>query len=367
MTASRKKRLRIAAALLFLLGLGLVCYPVLSNWARNTLQSIDSQRYGSEQSQPNPSADASLEELYRQMQAYNKRLYSEGQKLTDPFAYEQPSFDLKQFGLPDNIVGYLSIPKLGVQLPVYLGASRENLRKGAAHLSQTSLPIGGADTNAVIAAHRGLASQEMFLHIDQLEEGDEVTLSNFREVLHYRVTDTEIIAPDEMQKVLIQPGRDLLTLVTCHPYPTTRQRYLVYCERVKEPGCEMKAFRSGLFAFLFDSRCALHRQARAVIKLGKVLFLQLPGIARMAEARLHLRPPWAAMPVIAPEHIPCYVHLLDQPVMQIVADFCISFVQNQVFLLIGVLLQIIEFVRGHQVNHQLIPPVKDAAGWAESP
>lgn len=112
MTASRKKRLRIAAALLFLLGLGLVCYPVLSNWARNTLQSIDSQRYGSEQSQPNPSADASLEELYRQMQAYNKRLYSEGQKLTDPFAYEQPSFDLKQFGLPDNIVGYLSIRSL---------------------------------------------------------------------------------------------------------------------------------------------------------------------------------------------------------------------------------------------------------------
>ena len=238
MTASQKKRLRIAAALLFLLGLGLVCYPVLSNWARNTLQSIDSQRYGSEQSQPNPSADASLEELYRQMQAYNKRLYSEGQKLTDPFAYEQPSFDLKQFGLPDNIVGYLSIPKLGVQLPVYLGASRENLRKGAAHLSQTSLPIGGADTNAVIAAHRGLASQEMFLHIDQLEEGDEVTLSNFREVLHYRVTDTELIAPDEMQKVLIQPGRDLLTLVTCHPYPTTRQRYLVYCERVKEPAAK---------------------------------------------------------------------------------------------------------------------------------
>ena len=112
MTASQKKRLRIAAALLFLLGLGLVCYPVLSNWARNTLQSIDSQRYGSEQSQPNPSADASLEELYRQMQAYNKRLYSEGQKLTDPFAYEQPSFDLKQFGLPDNIVGYLSIRSL---------------------------------------------------------------------------------------------------------------------------------------------------------------------------------------------------------------------------------------------------------------
>ena len=131
-------------------------------------------------------------------------------------------------------MGYLSIPKLGIQLPVYLGASRENLRKGAVHLSQTSLPIGGINTNAVIAAHRGMASQEMFRHIERLEQGDLVLLSNFREELRYQVTEIEIIAPDEIQKVLIQPGRDLLTLVTCHPYPTTRQRYVVYCERVSD-------------------------------------------------------------------------------------------------------------------------------------
>lgn len=234
MTAFRKKRLRSAAILLFLIGLLLACYPVLSNWARNALQSIDSRHYGVEQSRADPSGQEALEELYREMQQYNERLFREGQKLTDPFAYEQPSFDLTQFGLPDNIVGYLSIPKLGIQLPVYLGASRENLRKGAVHLSQTSLPIGGVNTNAVIAAHRGLASQAMFLHIDRLEKGDPVTISNFREGLRYRVTDIEIIAPDEIQKVLIQPGRDLLTLVTCHPYPTTRQRYVVYCERVSD-------------------------------------------------------------------------------------------------------------------------------------
>ena len=88
------------------------------------------------------------------------------------------------------------------------------------------------------AAQLEQKKEEARAYNGQLEEGDEVTLSNFREVLHYRVTDTEIIAPDEMQKVLIQPGRDLLTLVTCHPYPTTRQRYLVYCERVKEPAAK---------------------------------------------------------------------------------------------------------------------------------
>lgn len=234
MTASRKKRLRNFAILLFLLGLMLACYPVLSNWGRNALQSIDSRHYGEAQSQADSSGQAALEELYREMQRYNERLFREGQKLTDPFAYEQPSFDLTQFGLPDNIVGYLSIPKLGIQLPVYLGASRENLRKGAVHLSQTSLPIGGINNNAVIAAHRGMASQEMFRHIERLEQGDLVLLSNFREELRYQVTEIEIIAPDEIQKVLIQPGRDLLTLVTCHPYPSTRQRYVVYCERLSD-------------------------------------------------------------------------------------------------------------------------------------
>lgn len=231
MTASRKKRLRRAALLLFLLGLMLLCCPVLSNWGRNALQSADSRHYGKAQSQADPSGQAALEALYQKMRQYNELLSRDGQKLTDPFAYEQPSFDLARFGLPDQIVGYLSIPKLNVQLPVYLGASRENLRKGAAHLSQTSLPIGGVSTNAVIAAHRGLASQEMFRHIDLLKQGDPVLLTNFREELLYQVAEVAIIAPDEMRKVLIQPGRDLLTLVTCHPYPTARQRYVVYCER----------------------------------------------------------------------------------------------------------------------------------------
>lgn len=166
---------------------------------------------------------------------YNERLFREGQALADPFSYVQPSFGLEQFGLGDGVAGYLSIPRLGLILPVYLGASRENLRRGAAHLSQTSLPIGGDNTNAVIAAHCGLPRQEMFRHLDRLEPGDPVTLTSAWGELRYRVTQAEIIAPDELGKVLIQPGRDLLTLVTCHTYPSTRQRYLVYCDRNESP------------------------------------------------------------------------------------------------------------------------------------
>lgn len=236
MTSSRKLRLRAAAALLFLLGLGLLSYPAAANWARNAIFSRERRSYEAEQTQADASGREALDALYQEMRQYNERLLREGQELTDPFSYEQPSFDLARFGLADGVAGYLSIPRLGLVLPVYLGASRENLRRGAAHLSQTSLPIGGENTNAVIAAHCGLPQQDMFRHLDRLEPGDLVTLTNFREELCYRVTQAEIIAPDDLQKVLIRPGRDMLTLVTCHPYPTTRQRYLVYCDRVPASG-----------------------------------------------------------------------------------------------------------------------------------
>lgn len=118
-----------------------------------------------------------LSELYGQMREYNEKLFATGQSgLKDPFSYELASFDLAKFGLVDNIVGYIEIPKLGVRLPIYLGASEENMNKGAVHLSQTSLPIGGENTNCVIAAHRGSLRGYMFRNIDELEPGDEIRI-----------------------------------------------------------------------------------------------------------------------------------------------------------------------------------------------
>lgn len=172
------------------------------------------------------------EELYRRMQEYNKNLFETGQSgLTDPFAYEQPSFDLTQFGFAENIVGHIDIPKLKVRMPIYLGASHDNMEKGAAHLSQTSLPIGGENTNCVIAAHRGSFQAEMFRNIHKLELGDTVSITNFRETLTYKVDKIKIIAPSDIDQILIQPGRDLVTLSTCNPLGYNYQRYIVYCER----------------------------------------------------------------------------------------------------------------------------------------
>ena len=100
-------------------------------------------------------------------------------------------------------------------------------------MSQTSLPIGGIDTNCVIAGHRGYSGASYFRYIEKLSVGDSVTITNLWESLHYRVSEIKIIDPYDVDEILIQEGRELITLLTCHPYASGgRQRYVVYCERV---------------------------------------------------------------------------------------------------------------------------------------
>ena len=125
----------------------------------------------------------------------------------------------------------LWIPRLDLELPVYLGASRENMAKGAALLGQTSMPLGGENTNTVLAAHRGYYGAEMLRNVQRIQVGDKIQLTTPWDTLIYRVAELKIIDPADISSVLIQPGRDLLTLSTCHPYTQNYQRYLVIAER----------------------------------------------------------------------------------------------------------------------------------------
>ena len=173
-------------------------------------------------------------ELLADLQAYNQRIYDEKQSgLVDLEACEAPAADLTTYGVEDEIIGVLEIPAMELTMPVYLGASDNHLAAGAAVLGNTSAPIGGDNTNSVIAGHRGWKGADYFRHIDRLRASDTVTLTNLWETLTYTVADIQIIQPHEVEKIKIQQGRDLLTLVTCHPYASGgRQRYVVYCERV---------------------------------------------------------------------------------------------------------------------------------------
>lgn len=171
------------------------------------------------------------EELYQAMQSYNQKIYENGQAdLTDPWAYEAESMDLSEYGVKDGMIAVLSIPKMKVTLPVYLGATKEKMAKGAVMLGETSFPIEGTNSNCVIAAHRGWKGIPMFRDIEALEVGDIMTVQNCEETLTYQVTKLKVIMPDDSEYIMIQPGKNMLTLITCHPYRQHTRRYLVYCE-----------------------------------------------------------------------------------------------------------------------------------------
>ena len=174
-------------------------------------------------------------ELLAALQEYNHQLYAEKQcNLVDLEACEEPAVDLAAYGIDDEIIGVLEIPAMELTMPVYLGALDDHLAAGATVLGNTSAPIGGDNTNCVIAGHRGWRGADYFRYIDRLQVGDTVTLTNLWETLTYTVTDIQIIQPHEVDKIKIQQGRDLLTLLTCHPYASGgRQRYVVCCERTE--------------------------------------------------------------------------------------------------------------------------------------
>ena len=176
-------------------------------------------------------------ELWADMVRYNETIYAQGQTgLSCAYDYQKPSFRLTDYGLSDEVFGVISIPVMELEMPIFLGATEQHMADGAAHLSQTSLPIGGENTNCVIAGHRGYNGASYFRYIDKLKVGDLVSITNLWETLTYRVCEIKIIDPHDVTEILIQPGRELLTLLTCHPYASGgRQRYVVYCERVKSP------------------------------------------------------------------------------------------------------------------------------------
>ena len=174
------------------------------------------------------------ENLYLDTREYNKWLYATRQESLDSReAYQAYRFDLTEYGLSNQVFGVIQIPKMELEMPLYLGASDENMSNGAAVLAQTSIPIGGENSNSVIAGHRSWNGYKYFLDIELLEAGDLVYITNLWGTLTYRVTEIQIINPNEIDAILIRPGKDMITLLTCHPYGSGGlYRYLVFCERV---------------------------------------------------------------------------------------------------------------------------------------
>lgn len=249
-----KVLLSILSLLLFLAGAITIAYPHIYGFVVDTsimheasefLDRVASSDHNAdslilsaapEETVPLEEAPREHKALWEAMVSYNEEIYENGQTATSNsgvFAYSP--FTLTDYDLEDEIFGIISIPKLDLEMPILLGASDANMAAGAAVLNQTSIPIGGINTNCVLGGHRGYQGASYFLHVPELEPGDEVIITNLWETLNYIVVGSDIIDPHDVEKILIQEGKDMVTLMTCHPYASGgKYRYLIYCERQTE-------------------------------------------------------------------------------------------------------------------------------------
>ena len=220
---------------LFLAGASTVIYPMVSNLFYEKNQSHVLEEYDETMEQ------LAQEELDRERQAaqeYNRSLLESEAFLTDPFDPElvmDPTVEpyASLLNLEGNgIMGYVEIPKISVNLPIYHGTTAQVLEQGIGHLQNTSLPVGGESTHSVLTGHTGLAGKRLFTDLSQLEEGNLFYLHVLGETLAYQVEAIYIVEPDQTEHLVVETGRDLVTLVTCHPYGINTHRLLVQGTRI---------------------------------------------------------------------------------------------------------------------------------------
>lgn len=167
---------------------------------------------------------------------YNKEVVKGETNIIDPFDNEEyeGAHDIKGID-KDEVFAYLIIPKLDMKKPIYLDATYDHLDWGVAQVEGTSLPLGGMSTRSVIAGHRGWWGDLMFYNVDKLEVGDEILIDGRTGLLEYRVTGTDVISPSDWESILPVAGKDMVTLLTCHPKrPPRPKRLLINAERVEE-------------------------------------------------------------------------------------------------------------------------------------
>lgn len=234
----------IAITLLVLFGLLLILYPTAASWISQYNQSEIVNRYPQAVETAEPSAATQLQRA----RAYNRKLISSASLASDATvpqsdsASDSTDYD-SQLRIDDSgLMGRLKISSIDVDVPIYHGTAEETLRRGIGHLEGTSLPVGGVGTRSVLTGHRGLSSSTLFTHLDKVAQGDLVTLEILDEVLTYKVTQIQVVEPDETQALRPLEGKDLLTLVTCTPLGINSQRILVTGERISPtPRSEIEA------------------------------------------------------------------------------------------------------------------------------
>ena len=229
-----KKALTIAGAVtMFLIALGITLYPPISTWYNEQHQSVIHTQY---LEMIEKTDDSELRAARHRAEEYNAAIVP-GAQLTESFSQDAillaaEDYDSQLNLTGDGIMGYVEIPIIDVNLPIYHGTDAETLDAGIGHLLGTSLPVGGESTHTVLTAHSGMASQKLFSDLDKLGYGNVFYLQVLGETLAYRVEEINTVEPHDTSFLGISPGEDYCTLVTCTPFGVNTHRLLVKGTRI---------------------------------------------------------------------------------------------------------------------------------------
>lgn len=225
----RKTTILTASILVFLTALGITLYPIISNYVN---QKYASKIYTEYEEMIQNVDDTSLKDARRIAEQYNNALAPVSAYEQESLSEASQNYDTLLNMGGNGIMGYVEIPSIQVNLPIYHGTDSETLERGIGHLLGSSLPIGGTSTHSVLSGHSGLAGQKMFTDLLQVKEGDVFYLHVLGETLAYQVVSLNTVLPYDTSLLGITPDADLCTLITCTPLAVNTHRLLVTGERI---------------------------------------------------------------------------------------------------------------------------------------
>lgn len=225
----KNKILPILASVILIASLGIAMYPTVSQWINDLLSESAIMQY-------NDTVDTlSLEDKaaqFAEAEEYNRGL---NEVVSDSFSSEAFAGDERYNGIlnvtEDGQIGTINIPSIDCRLPIYHGSSEDMLTQGAVHLAGTAFPIGGSSTRSVISAHTAFPGKIFFDRLSEVEIGESFSVTVLGNTLYYKVTEINIVLPDEVEYLQPVKDKDLITLVTCTPYALNTHRLLVTGER----------------------------------------------------------------------------------------------------------------------------------------
>ncbi len=218
----RSKKSTIILLVSFFIGLSVLLYPSISSYWNSKTQSEAIVDYEAMLSQYKPEDYTAI---FAEADAYNKQLAQLNEPLVEHNRLPDYNSILNVSGT--GMMGYITVPKISQELPVYHGTSDGVLSVAVGHLQGTSLPVGGENTHCVVSAHRGLPTAVLFTHLDRMEIGDIFYFTILDRTITYEVDQIRIVEPDDTSLIQIKDGKDYCTLLTCTPYGINTQRLLV--------------------------------------------------------------------------------------------------------------------------------------------